>query len=245
MRRAGIPLAAWTWLLGVLSLAIGCDDGDAETDPGAASGGAAAQSQRNSRYCEVIPLYQEAGALHAHVWNTRPFNDCPQAAWDALDATDIGAELGAAYVLMNGPRYFLMDAADMVAPDDPPTHTFGSLQMARFATFDLDPATVTQQAYIERAIARDTQFWFWAGVEIYELLAPDGAAYVMQSYALIVDPSLSLADLPSLGARLQLPAGWTYRARVLSETLEVNSTGGEAIVLQDELQNTYQRYLAP
>jgi hypothetical protein len=62
----------------------------------------------------------------------------------------------------------------------------------------------------------------------------------MQSYSLAVDPTLTEAELPALGARLQLPDGWRYRARRLEEewTLRVD---GEARVVQDELENSYQR----
>jgi hypothetical protein len=64
----------------------------------------------------------------------------------------------------------------------------------------------------------------------------------MQSYAQIVDPALGEEALPTLGSRLALPAGWTYRARKLEQDLVV-STPGQATVLQDELQNTYSRYV--
>jgi hypothetical protein len=64
----------------------------------------------------------------------------------------------------------------------------------------------------------------------------------MQSYAQIVDTSLSERDLPGLGARLTLPEGWQYRARTLASPLVVR-TPGEATVVQDELQNTYSLYV--
>jgi hypothetical protein len=62
----------------------------------------------------------------------------------------------------------------------------------------------------------------------------------MQAMSQIVDPDLSLADLPDLGSRLALLDGWTYQVtrRITDLVLEIE---GEAIVIQDELQNTYQR----
>lgn len=88
---------------------------------------------------------------------------------------------------------------------------------------------------------RRTTVYVWdQGREVYELVVPSGATYVMQSYSLAVDPTLTEADLPMLGARLQLPEGWRYRARRIEEewALEVD---GEARVVQDELENSYQR----
>ncbi|MFM7224394.1 MAG: hypothetical protein ACKO1Y_03010, partial [Actinomycetota bacterium] len=63
--------------------------------------------------------------------------------------------------------------------------------------------------------------------------------YVMQAYCIGVDPPLTQADLPTLGERLDLPAGWTYRTRVLEEELVIDTTASVATVLQDELENSY------
>jgi hypothetical protein len=62
----------------------------------------------------------------------------------------------------------------------------------------------------------------------------------MQSVSLIVDPDLTADDLPTLGATLQLPTGWTYQARLLSDEL-VLIADGEATVVTDDLGNTYQK----
>ena len=42
---------------------------------------------------------------------------------------------------------------------------------------------------------------------VFELISPVGATYVMQSYAQIVDPTLSIAKLPTLGDTCQLVPG--------------------------------------
>jgi hypothetical protein len=98
---------------------------------------------------------------------------------------------------------------------------------------------VERKPYTEHIVNRRTQFIFDVGEPVYELVSSSGAVYVMQSYAEIVDPGLRMADLANLGSRLKLPRGWTFRTRVLSNTLTVTATG-EARVVQDELENTYQ-----
>jgi hypothetical protein len=40
---------------------------------------------------------------------------------------------------------------------------------------------------------------------------------------------------------LKLPTGWTFESKVLDAPLDVPTTNGIAYVVQDELQNTYQR----
>jgi hypothetical protein len=77
---------------------------------------------------------------------------------------------------------------------------------------------------------------------VFELVAPGGKRYVMQSYAQIKDRSLTLSQLPELGHRLKLPPGWRYRTRKLTRPLVLRAHRSATIV-QDELQDTYQ--LAP
>jgi hypothetical protein len=63
---------------------------------------------------------------------------------------------------------------------------------------------------------------------------------VMQTYAQIVDKTLTYDDLPTLGAKLKLPSGWRYSTETPTEDL-VASAKGSATVVQDELENTYQK----
>jgi hypothetical protein len=77
------------------------------------------------------------------------------------------------------------------------------------------------------------------------MLTPDGKTYVMQAYSHIVDDSLTMQSLPVLGDRLQIPEGWQYRARTPDQELTLATAGGQAHVLQDELQNTYMQLITP
>lgn len=124
------------------------------------------------------------------------------------------------------------------APQGPPvTKTFGGIEMLQQATVLLSsmnpaPFTVSQ-------VSRNTVFVFNAGEEVYELQDPKGQRWVMQTWSQVVDPNLSRADLPKLGERLNLPAGWSYHTRVLTSELRVDTTNREARVLQDDLTNSY------
>ena len=93
--------------------------------------------------------------------------------------------------------------------------------------------------YLANEVTRNTVFVFNAGEEIYELVDPDGQRWVMQTWSQVADPNLTRADLPGLAGRLSLPDGWTYRPRVLTETLRVDTTTRPAQVLQDSLTNSY------
>jgi haloalkane dehalogenase len=121
---------------------------------------------------------------------------------------------------------------------------FGGLQMRRLATVPLPLGSLLgglrRHPYTEQPVRRTTVYVWDQGREVYELVAPDGTSYVMQSYSLAVDLTLSEAELPTLGARLQLPDGWRYRVRRLDEEWRL-AVDREARVIQDELENSYQR----
>jgi hypothetical protein len=112
--------------------------------------------------------------------------------------------------------------------------------MTNVATIPLRTAAdLSQKLYSDRTIARHNTWEWKSGRTVFELVAPGGDTYVMQSYAQIVDPGLTIAQLPGLGKRLELPPGWRYRSRKLKKPL-VLTADGEATILQDDLQNTYQ-----
>lgn len=117
---------------------------------------------------------------------------------------------------------------------------FGQLEMRLLATLELNPRTRGETHYIKRTVQRTSEFTFEAGERVYDLTAPNGSAYVMQAYAQIVDATLTEPDLTVLGARLASPEGRVYSTRVLDEAL-LAIADGEAVVVQDELENAYQR----
>ena len=208
-----------------------------------AAGGNTQGSVRGVRYCEILAVINEGG-FRADVYGTQGLSECPAAQWEALDPEAIQEELGALAILMNGPRYWLIDGLTSFSEIGEPRF-FGELEMRKIASVELAPGDISQDPYTERSVVRDTEFTFAAGSEIYELTEPTGKVYVMQSYAQIVDEMLTEADLPTLGDSLQLPEGWTYRARVLDESLVIVDEEGIAVVIQDELQNTYQLAVSP
>jgi len=194
---------------------------------------------RGVRYGEVLVVYLRDGGLRAEVYGTQMLNDCPQEFWETLDAATIAAEMGAAMVKLNGPRHWCLDGLGAkVAVVDPVFRDFNGLTMRRIATLELG-ADFAAGPYVRRFVNRGAVFFFDAGQPVYELVDPDGVAYVMQAYCIGVDPTLTEADLPALGERLALPEGWSYRTRVLAEELVVDTSATVATVVQDELENTY------
>ena len=194
---------------------------------------------RGDRYCEVLLPRIVDGRLNAEVWNTYGLNECPEDEWNALDPAQIKAQTGAVAALLNGPRYWLMDAIERRPGIERKEMTFGTLEMFLAATVDLGPIPPDLSPYLERRVDRQAIFEFSKGAEIYELTTPEGKRYVMQTYSVQNDPTLTEAGLPALGSRLQLPAGWVYSTRRLDETLRLVSKDNKGAVIQDNLGNSY------
>jgi hypothetical protein len=196
---------------------------------------------RDARYCEIIPVVRDGFHLKATVYNTLGLNDCPPASWDAITEDAMKQRFDALTVLLNGPRHFLMDSiAASGATKTGETIEIGGLKLTERATIDLGLLDLLHRPYREQTINRDTIYTFKAGRPVFTLETADGSRFVMQAYAQIVDKDLSYADLAGLGAKLKLPSGWRYGSSVPDQDL-VLGAAGTATVIQDELENTYQK----
>jgi len=196
-------------------------------------------NMRGVRYGEVLAMFLRDNGLEAEVYGTQMLNDCPQEQWQTLDADAIAKDMGAVFAKLNGPRHWLLDGlGTKVAVVEPVFRDFNGITMRRIAVVNLG-ADYAPGSYVERKINRGAVFFWDAGKKVYELVNPDGLAYVMQARCIGVDPTISEESLDTMGDKLSLPAGWSYRVRVLSEELVVDTTAHVATVLQDEFENSY------
>ena len=194
---------------------------------------------RGVRYGEVLAVFLRDAGLEAEVYGTQMLNDCPQELWETLDADAIAKDMGAVFVKLNGPRYWLLDGlGSKVAVVDPVFNDFNGIQMRRIATIPLG-ADFAAGPYVARNVNRGAVFFFDAGKTVYELVDPDGRAFVLQARCVGVESGMTEESLATLGDRLSLPAGWTYRSRVLESELVIDTSTTLATVLQDEFENTY------
>lgn len=194
---------------------------------------------RGVRYGEVLAVHARGDKLFAEVWGTQLLHDCPADWWNTLNAGELAEELGALMVKLNGPRYWTLDGfGTKVDVVEPVIREVRGMPMRRIAEVELgdNPAAVP---YTERHVNRGAVFFFDAGRKVHELVDPTGRNFVMQAYCVGVDSTLTVESLDSLGQRLSLPDGWSFRTRTLDEDLVVDTTAHVATVVQDELENTY------
>jgi hypothetical protein len=197
------------------------------------------QDTRGQRYGEILVVKNGDEGLVAEVYNSYTLNECPQELWDGLDLADIAQSEGAMAAVANGPRYWLVDSIEKTGPPAPDVRDFGGILMGRAAVLNLGTAGFDPSPYNERRVARTALFSFAADSMVYELTDPDGPVYVMQSWCTSVDAGLKESDLATLGERLHPPEGWTYSSRRLAQKLDVMTATEDAVVLQDDLKNSY------
>jgi hypothetical protein len=185
----------------------------------------------NKRYCEVILINAQNKEIIPTVYNSFPYNDCPNDEWEALNPENIAQENNALYALLNGPRYWTMDFIYSTNSSDQ-FKNFGGILMKQQAT--ISPPLISL-SYVPKTINRNATFTYNIGTIIYELIDPTNQRWIMQSYSQQIDPNLTIRDLNTLGQKLLLPLGWSFENRILQEPLIIKTN----MVLQDNLQNTY------
>ncbi len=203
----------------------------------------------NLRYCEVLIGRLVDGVVEAEVWSSQGLNDCPESNVRALDPAEIAEDNGALWANINGPRYWVIDNLQLVGV--PPgfralediRQEFGGIEMRLITSIKLATSGTSLTAggaYRPGEVARDTRFTFLPGRRVYELAAPNGRRYLMQSFSQAVRKRQHITELVDLGGRLELPEEWRFHSYTLEEEFQLLSVDGVAEVVTDNLANTYQ-----
>ncbi len=205
---------------------------------------------RNYAYCEIAPIIETSHGIFAQFYNTTgtigPSGGCPAAAFAAIDAKKLGERLSTKIVYMNptpqsARRHWVMDenwvfaAGETVDFDGVAATWMASMSPPMLLSTIAAPMTPVE-------IHRQSKYLYRKGSQVFLMRTPDGKAYVMQSYATEVDKSLTFEQLPQLGAKLKLPAGWSFEAKTLTEdlTIDPRNANGVAHIIRDSLHNVYE-----
>jgi hypothetical protein len=192
---------------------------------------------RNVRYCEIFVARRHGTSATASVYNTLGLNDCPAEKWNALNPDKLKKELNATAVIMNGPRYFIMDRNAILNPGG--VANFDGLDLRLLAQLEIKERQ-KRAPYTENTVDRQNQYVYERNKNVYQLVSRGGQVYIMQSYSQEIDKTLNEDGLQNLASRLKLPKGWQYRVRKVDDDLVVRNAAGKAQVIQDDFRNSYQ-----
>ncbi len=193
------------------------------------------ENTRNMRYGEFFIIKPDG----LQVYNTTGLNDCPAELWDALDLDEIKQQTGAMQVQLNGPHFWMMDRQTLALGEKA---IFGGIE-ARWAAHA--PLSVVQKGasggapYQIYTPSKTQSMVYDAGKPVFELIDPDGYAYVLQAR----EERFPIPELEKLGDKLNLPEGWRYRSRVLNEDLALDlSPAGTIYAVGDDFHQYYTRH---
>lgn len=203
----------------------------------------------NYRYCELFLIGGDAITkdLKADFYNSTQLNggavnrdSCPQAVWDKVDTEAVKKQYHVLGVFKNGPRFWMYDWIELPVGAE---RDFNGYHGRWFGKVNLPKSFGAKKkgstAYHPTTVERASKQGYTKGQTVYILDDPSGTPWILQSYSLIVDPSLTYKDLPKLGKKLKLPKGWKYRVKVLDRDLEIHAINGVARIIQDDLEGTY------
>jgi haloalkane dehalogenase len=201
------------------------------------------QDMRGYPFSEVgLITGDSTGNAIANVWNTTGACEPTPERLGSLDAGLIARENGATRAWIHPVRQWTFDRLDVrEAGDD---RAFGDITCTWMGAAD---APTMLQATVEGSydpgyVCRSESYTFAEGRPVFVLDAPDGEAFVLQSFTRHWDPGLTRDNLVHLGSRLDLPDGWGFRVEVLERDMEVSTTAHDnlAHMMQDNLHNVYQ-----
>jgi haloalkane dehalogenase len=221
----------------VLALALLFSAGADGQSTAATSGMTEKTNLRNVRYCEILVAKRHGTSATASVYNTLGLNDCPAEKWNALNPDKLKKELNATAVIMNGPRYFIMDRNAILNPGG--VANFDGLDLRLLAQLEIKERQ-KRAPYTENTVDRQNQYVYERNKNVYQLVSQSGQVYIMQSYSQEIDKTLNEDGLQNLASRLKLPKGWQYRVRRVDDDLVVRNAAGKAHVIQDDFRNSYQ-----
>jgi hypothetical protein len=190
---------------------------------------------RDMRFGEILVIK----ASGVEIYNTTGLNDCPPELWDTMDLEQLKQQFGAQAIQKNGPHFWMMDAQTVSFGEKV---SFGGLEARWGATLDptsLAKGTIGSEPYTIFTPNKTQKMVYAKGKPVYELVDPDGHAYVMQAH----DDKFPMESLATLGERMkQLPQGWQYRTRTLTEELVLDLGPGQTIYgVGDEFHQYYTR----
>lgn len=160
---------------------------------------------------------------------------------DMIDTARLARELGADMCAVNRGRIWTIDEAEFLGGYIVDFHGVKMTWVGEMVAANLFEQF--QNAYLPSLIQRFTAWTFHVGKPIQVLREPNGPVWVMQEYTKVVDPSLNIDNLHTVGEKLgKLPKGWAFETMTLTEELVLDTmrSDGWASILRDELGCTYQ-----
>lgn len=190
---------------------------------------------RNMRFAEFLVINPpgEKGAVGFNTGKEKVEANIKKT----IDLEKIKEKYQAEGVILNGPKYWMCDSHSLWMGG---TSEFGHLKARWVANLPVSGLDEEGGKPYQIYSPKKTHYIVYeAGKPVYELVDPDGKAYVLQARS----EDVPLEWLPTLGERFKkLPKGWSYRTRILEKDLILDLKRDEQFFnVGDEFHQYYQR----
>lgn len=187
------------------------------------------EKTRALRYVELFAV----GPEWITVYNSIGLSEGPPELWGALDAKAAAEQLQVGMVVKNGPHWWMADKLSLrFSVEETMVGGIGFRTAARLPAALVQSGRIEAPPYTIFESNKDGVNVYLAGGLVYELVSPDGKAFVLQSTDIPPD------ELGTLGERLTPAEGWQFRTRTLDEDWEI-AMASPVKVVADELKNVY------
>ena len=205
------------------------------------------------QFAEIFLAAKEAktGKLVAACYNTSLYPDAvpanrdtaPQEWAAGLDLAAIKDEFRVLGASLNGPKLWM---PDWIEVQNGVTREFNGRKFPWVAQLNMGDNTggVSESTpYKPVTIERDSGIGWNKGTTALLLDDPDGNTWIMKGFQLGLDPKYTYDEFVAAGQSQfkKLPAGWTFRVKVLEQDLVERPEGGVATIMPDEFFNMYDK----
>jgi len=189
---------------------------------------------RDMRFCEILVVK----ARGIEVYNTTGVSNCPAQDWNVLNLRKIRRQFHAFKVEKNGPHFWMMDSQTVSFGTKASFGGVDARWVARLPLLTALEAATGSKPYKVFTPKKTQKMVYARGKPVYELVDPDGNVYVLQAH----EQKFSIDTLAKLGEMLNLPSGWKFRTRDLSEDLILDLKSDETIyAVGDEYHQYWTR----
>lgn len=194
---------------------------------------------RGKRFCDIVIV---KNAADISIYSTFGLSECPIEIWKKVTVAKIKEEAKADFVRLSGPTYWIIDGFKDTHLLDRTIMTFGGLDVRKVGELLIGPQYffIANIPYVPREVVRRTNWIYDAGKPVYELIDSKGHIFLMQAYSIEAYP-LTTESLFKLGKMLKLPPKWKFKTGVLKKSVIVPAINNKAIIIGDDLFNSYVR----
>ena len=188
---------------------------------------------RGMKFCEFLLIFDD----RVEIYNTSNAKGCPDDEWAAMDTASIASNHGAQRAQLNGPHFWAMDEQTVGFGE---TKTFGGIEAGYAATLPLSAlgSGTGSAPYKPYRSAKQQTMVFKAGNPAYELVDPDGNAYILNAYGAEVRDG----DPANLADQLSPAAGWSFQVSTPGQDLTIEGRSDKPVdMVGDDLHQYYTR----